>query len=237
MNSENVGQDTDSAAKNARFFAHNGRYAQLVSSLETYRQIRLAIDREIAGTRRLLDVGNGGVFEYNTRLVGQIVGVDLCLEDASSTYENIVLRYGDALALKEPDAAYDAVLESSVLHHLVGADVSSTLVNICHAIDEAHRVLEPGGRLIIMEACISKRAFSIERRLFGALRRLARTPLMRHPATLQFPAETIGQVIRDRFGDVTVTQTPNGRLALQFGIPWPSVLTPARPYLFTATRA
>jgi SAM-dependent methyltransferase len=236
--SQNPGQDAASVAKNAQFFDANEQYARRVGSLETYGNIRDAIDPQIAGARRLLDVGNGGVFDYDTSLAEQVIGVDLFLDGAMPKVGgNVTLRRGDALALDESDAAYDRVLEISVFHHLVGADVKSTLANIRRAVDEAHRVLEPGGRFVVMESCVSARAFAIERPLFGALRRLARTRLMRHPATLQFPSEIIADVIRDRFGAVVTTPIPVGRWIIQFGFRWPSVLTPARPYLFTATRS
>lgn len=231
------GQDTASVAKNASFFDSNERYAQRVGSLETYRHIRLAIDDEIVGARRLLDVGNGGVFDYDTSLVEEIVGIDLFLDEPPpGLASNITLRPGDALRVPEPDAAYDVVLEVSVLHHLVGTDEQSTLANIRQAVDEAYRVLKPGGRLVIMESCVSARSFSVERRLFGLLRQLARTPIMSHPATLQFPPEIIARVVRERFGEVAMTAIPVGRWIIQFGVRWPSALTPARPYLFTAAR-
>jgi ubiquinone/menaquinone biosynthesis C-methylase UbiE len=237
-NVDDSGQDIASVAKNASFFDTNKQYAERVGSLDTYKRIRNAIDREIVGARRLLDVGNGGVFDYDTGLAEQIVGVDLFLDDAQSPLgENIVLRRGDALALSEPDEAYDHVLEISVFHHLIGVDVDSTLVNIRRAVDEAYRVLEPGGRLVVMESCVSERAFAVERRLFSSLRQLARTPAMSHPATLQFPPAAIAEVIRSRFGNVVVTPIPVGRWIIQFGLRWPSVLTPARPYMFTASRA
>jgi len=231
------GQDLASAAKNARFFEANRRYADRVASLETYKQIRRSIDPQIAGTRRLLDVGNGGVFDYDTSLAETIVGVDLFLaSDFGSLPEHITLRRGDALSLNEPDESYDCVLEVSVFHHLVGPDVSATLANIRRAVSEAHRVLEPGGRLVVMESCVSPAAFAVERRLFGALRSLAQTPLMRHPAALQFPANTIADVVREQFGNVSTTPIATGRWIIQFGVRWPTALTPARPYLFTARR-
>ncbi len=230
------GQDSASTAKNASFFHGNERYAGRVGSLDTYRSVRRTIDREIAGTRLLLDVGNGGVFDYDTRLARGVVGVDLFLDGTPSGLDDhITLRRGDALALQEPDGTYDAVLEVFLLHHLVGADASSTLVNVRRAIEEAHRVLEPNGRLIVVESCVSERAFAVERRLFKASRRIASTPLMRHPATLQFPPETIANLIRERFGEVTMESIPVGRWMLQFGVRWPTALTPARPYVFTAT--
>jgi SAM-dependent methyltransferase len=234
---QDAGQDAASAAKNASFFAANGRYARRVASLETYRHIRSAIDREIAGARRLLDVGNGGVFDYDTSLAEEIVGVDLFLGDAIPPLApHITLRHGDALDLAEQSASYDVVVESSVLHHLVGSTVQSTLANIGLAVHEAHRVLEPGGHYVVMESCVSERSFAVERRLFGLLRQLARTPAMRHPATLQFPPTVIGEIIRRRFGNVQSSPIPVGQWIVQFGMRWPTALTPARPYLFTAER-
>ncbi|MGA2162891.1 MAG: class I SAM-dependent methyltransferase [Solirubrobacteraceae bacterium] len=231
------GQDLANAAKNAGFFHDNERYAGRVGTLDTYRNVRRAIDREIAGARYLLDVGNGGVFDYDTRLVERLVGVDLFLDGTPPHLaDHITLRRGDALALDERDEAYDMVLEVFLLHHLVGADTSSTLANIRRALAEAHRVLEPGGRLVVVESCVSARAFAIERRLFGALRGLARTPLVSHPATLQFPGAIIARAIGDRFGNVRTEPIAVGRWILQFGVRWPVALTPARPHLFTATR-
>jgi SAM-dependent methyltransferase len=230
-------QDVLSAVQNSDYFDANELYAQRVASLETYREIRRAIEPEIAGASHLLDVGNGGVFAYDTALAERIVGVDLFLSDAQlPPAENVVMRRGDALALDEADASFDCVLEVALFHHLIGTDVASTMSNIRLAVEEAHRVLEPGGRLIVMESCVSERAFAVEQRLFGALKLLARTPLIHHPATLQFPPTTIAGIIDGRFGNAQATPIPMGRWILQFGVPWPTMLTPARHYLFTATR-
>jgi SAM-dependent methyltransferase len=238
MHEVRPGQDSASITKNAGYFDANEGYAARIGELDTYKNIRRAIDPEIAGARRLLDVGNGGVFDYDTDLAGEIVGVDLFLDGTPEQLPgNITLRQGDALALDEQDEAYDHVLEISVFHHLIGTDVDSTLANIRRALAEAHRVLEQNGRLVVMESCVSARAFAVEQRLFGSLRLLARTPLFSHPATLQFPPETIGELIRAQFGNVVVNPIPVGRWILQFGWRWPTALTPARPYLFTAVRS
>ena len=52
-------------------------------------------------------------------------------------------------------------------------------------------MLEPGGQLIVMESCVSRWAYAIERGLFGALSAFAGTRLMAHPATLQLPPAAI----------------------------------------------
>jgi hypothetical protein len=44
--------------------------------------IRAVVSAAIAGARRLLDEGNGGVFVYDTNLAVEIAGVDLFLDDA-----------------------------------------------------------------------------------------------------------------------------------------------------------
>lgn len=231
-------QDAISVEKNKSFFADNTVYAQNVAELTTYKNIRAAVNDAIAGTRMLLDIGNGGVFDYDTSRAEKIVGVDLFLdESAPPVPANVTLRRGDALALDEPDAAYDGVLFVLVLHHLVSTDVGGTVANMSLAIAEASRVLAPGGKMIIVESCVSPLAFSVERHLFGALRMVASTRFMDHPPTLQVTPETIESLMREHFDHVTVERIPTGRVLLQFGRRWPTALTPARPYIFTARRS
>jgi SAM-dependent methyltransferase len=228
-------QDARSAEQNKSWFAGNAKYASDVQELKTYRNIRLAVNGAIKGTHRLLDVGNGGVFDYDTQLVDELVGVDLFLGETSvEVPPNVTLRRGDALALSEPDDAYDGVLLNSVLHHLVSTDVDGTVENMRRAIAEARRVLEPGGRLVLAESCVSSRAFAVERRLFKALRIVTSIGLISHPPTLQLTPAAIVGLLRESFDVVEVAPIPVGRIILQFGWRWPTALTPARPYLFTA---
>ena len=68
------GQDVASVAQNAAFFDENARYAESIATLATYRNIRAAVSTEIAGAERLLDGGNGGVFDYDLGLAPNVVG-------------------------------------------------------------------------------------------------------------------------------------------------------------------
>lgn len=228
-------QDNVSVKKNKLFFAKNEAYAARVGGLATYQNIRNVIDRGIRGHARVIDIGNGGVFDYDTSLVDQVVGVDLFLGDVDlDVPPNVVLQEGDALDLKQEDASFDCGLCVFLLHHLVGEDVTATVENISRSIREARRVIAPGGKLVVVESCVSQRAFAVERKLYPALRRLAGTRVMKHPPTLQLTPDLIARLLAAEFTIVDVQRIPVGAFVLQFGHRWPSVMTPARPYVFSA---
>jgi SAM-dependent methyltransferase len=227
------GQDTRSAEQNADFFARE-KHGRDVAELDTYRLIREAVTREVAGTSRLLDVGNGGVFDYDTNQVERIVAVDLFLDQlpASRFPPNVEARKGDALALDEPDETFDGVLEALLFHHLVGRRPEESLTNIRRAIAEAERVLRPGGRLVVAESCVPRWFYALERAAFRGLVALARTPLLGgHPAVLQLPFELIEKLVAERLEVERAYRVAPGRWTTQFGRRWPMALTPARAYV------
>ena len=176
-------QDATSVEQNAEFFARD-KHGRDVAELDTYRNIREALTREVAGTELLLDVGNGGVFEYDTD-PGRANrgGGSLPRPPARLAFPaNVTARRGDALALDEPDDAYEVVLEALLYHHLVGAAPSDSIANIRRAIAEAERVLRPGGRLVVAESCVPAWFYGFEKVMFGPLSALARTPPARRPS-------------------------------------------------------
>jgi SAM-dependent methyltransferase len=233
-----TGQDQDSARLNAEFFADE-KYAGQVAEFDTYRFTREAINREVSGVERLLDVGNGGVFEYDTDDVGSIVAVDLFLDQLPDSHfpANVTARCGDAIALEEPDESYDAVLHAFLYHHLVGRRPSEMIANTQCAIDEAHRVLKPGGLLIVGESCVKNWFYPLERALFTPLTMLARTPLLGgHPATFQLTFDRLQDQVRRRFSIERAYAIETGRWVSQFGRRWPTALTPARQFMVVALK-
>jgi SAM-dependent methyltransferase len=234
-----VGQDPGSVALNEAFFAGSEDYVEQVTHLDTYRYIRTAITREVAGIERLLDVGNGGVFEYDTSQVGEIVAVDLFLESLPPARfpPNVTPRDGDALALAEPEESFDGVLTAFLFHHLVGATPGALVDNVRRSIAECHRMLKPGGTFVVGESCVAPWFYAVERVMFRPLALLAnRTPVLGHPATLQLPFDLLEQLVAERFEIVRGYPIRTGRWLSQFGRRWPSLLTPARPYLIAARK-
>ena len=232
------GQDAASAEQNAEFFARD-KHGRDAAELDTYRNIREALTREVAGAELLLDVGNGGVFEYDTNRVERIVAVDLFLDRLPPSHfpSNVTARRGDALSLDEPDAAYEVVLEALLYHHLVGARASDSIANIRRAIAEAARVLRSGGRLVVAESCVPPWFYGFEKVMFRPLSALARTCLLGgHPAVLQIPFALLRDLVSERLEIERAYHIEMGRWLTQFGRRWPAVLTPARAVMVVARK-
>jgi SAM-dependent methyltransferase len=232
------GQDTSTAKQNAKFFARE-KHGRDVAELDTYRNIRETVTREIAGTELLLDVGNGGVFDYDTTQVGRIVAVDLFLDrlPASHFPPNVSARRGDGLALDEPDETYDVVLEALLYHHLVGRRPDDSLANIRRAVAEAERVLRPGGRLVIAESCVPRWFYGFEKLMFRPLTLVAGTRLLGgHPAVLQLPFQLLQELVGERLEIERAYRIAMGRWLTQFGRRWPTALTPARAVIVVARK-
>jgi SAM-dependent methyltransferase len=234
-----TGQDATSVKQNAEFFARD-KHGRDAAELDTYRLIREAITLEVAGADQLLDIGNGGVFEYDTSKVKSIVAVDLFLDQvpASQFPANVTARRGDALDLDEGDASYDLVLEALLYHHLVGTRPRDSIDNVRRAVTEAERVLRPGGRLVVAESCVPRWFYGFERVMFRPLVALARTPLLGgHPAVLQLPFGLLQALIGERLEIERAYRIPMGRWLTQFGRRWPTALTPARAVIVVARKA
>jgi hypothetical protein len=106
-------QSESSVQKNISFFKENlAAYSGHVETLDTYQNIREFTNQALAGIDRLLDVGNGGTFDYDVHLVRELVAVDLFLTDLSQAAfpRHVELKNGGALDLPERDRSFDGVL-------------------------------------------------------------------------------------------------------------------------------
>jgi len=95
--------------------------------------------------KKILDVGCGtGAILKQLGNPDKNVGIDLALEAISFCQERGLnnVRQGDIGALPFADASFDAVICSSVLYHQWVGDIEG-------AVREMHRVLRPGGVMLI----------------------------------------------------------------------------------------
>jgi hypothetical protein len=230
------GQTELSARKNAQFFLEeHASYKEKVGAIDTYKKISQALSAELAGIRKLLDVGNGGVFDYDTSLIPEIVGLDLFLDALPKDVvipSNIRMRQGSALAIPNDLRDFDAVLMVMLIHHLVGKTVAICQENVQKSFDEAHKVIGSKGKLIVMDSCVPHWFFLCQRLAFGpAAWVISKT--MKHPPVLQHTAQSVIKMMRQSgFNRVQSIVIPKGRFILQFGIKVPSFVTPTQPTLF-----
>ena len=182
-------QGATSVEQKTEFFARD-KHDRDPAELDPYRNTRVALTREVAGTELLLHVGNGGVFEDDTTQVERIVAVDVFIDrlPSSNFPPSVTARRGDALVLDEPDDSYEMVLEALLYHHLVGARAMDSIANIRRAIAEAGRVPRPGGHPVVAESCVPPWFYRFERLAVRPLALMARTRLLGgYPAVLQIP--------------------------------------------------
>ena len=119
---------------------------------------------DLAGDERLLDLGcgRGAVLIAAARRLphGRAVGLDLWRSvdqsgnaagatrgnaEAEDVADRVELHTGDMTALPFPDASFDVVVSSLAIHNITSGEERQ------RAIDEAARVLRPGGRLVIAD--------------------------------------------------------------------------------------
>jgi arsenite methyltransferase len=125
---------------------------------------RLLDELGLAGDERVLDLGCGRgavLIAAAHRLPrGGAVGVDLWRSvdqsgnaiqatarnaKAEGVADHVALHTGDMTALPFPDAEFDVILSSLAIHNIRKAEGRS------QALDEALRVVRPGGRLVIVD--------------------------------------------------------------------------------------
>ena len=231
-------QSESSVAKNRSWFGDNASYGEDVASIDTYARIRAAIDAALGSPGEMLDIGNGGVFDYDVGLPASLVALDLFLDriDPADYPAHVRFVQGSALDVPLPAASFDTVLIVMLLHHLVGASVDESLANVERAIAEARRVLRPQGRLVIVESCVPAWFYAFERAVFPLASRVLDAAIS-HPVTLQYPKERLHAMLLRHFASCRVSNVPKGKSVLQFGVKVPSWITPVQVEVFEATGA
>lgn len=105
---------------------------------------------------RVLDVGTGTglLATFGAPLASEYVGIDYSgsmlskaiRKAARQRFANVILRWGDAMALPFEDQSFDCVVTSFMFAHLAKKERAK-------ALSEMNRVLKPGGRIGMFQLC------------------------------------------------------------------------------------
>jgi SAM-dependent methyltransferase len=215
------------AAANSRWFEKNDHYIEGQAQLECYQHIQKIVESEVCGTSRVLDIGNGGFFNYDTSLAGHVTAVDLFLPDGPGPTSNSSFRRGSFLELPFPDQSFDCILQQNVFHHVTGRNVTENYANLRRCMDEMYRCLCDGGKAVVIESTVGALFCAFEIAVYRTFLALKRGG---HPVTFQYtPRQIIRAARTSGFQVEEFAYIPRGKYLLQFGYKWPSLLTPARP--------
>ena len=221
-------QTEDSIKKNMGFFADNPVYKKHLHRLQAYKNCSAVINQTIsAGMEEMLDIGNGGIINYDTSKIKDIVALDLFFDKGQAPEcPNLKFKKGSALNIPFEDKRFDMVLMQNLLHYIIGKSVSESKRLLSRVLAESHRVLRPGGRLLIIESTVPAWFFLIEKMVFPLLGCLK--PL-NHPPVFQYTRKHIREAAEtEGFSLFEDANIPKGTHVIQFGIKFPSALTPIR---------
>jgi SAM-dependent methyltransferase len=222
-------QRTKNEVRNADFFDEWADYHHLVEELDSYDRTARALKGELEG--RVVDVGSGGVVNYPTEPITDLVLVDL--GEAHSQPARVPAR---ARALPLADGGFDRVLMQMLVHHLAETNFATTRERVGTAFAEAHRVLAPGGRLVVVESVMHPLLEWAQRILFPLTRRLLAA--LGHPLVLQWSPRSLEQFARRAgFSEVKVEYIPRGSKMIFLGRKMPTWLVPVSFIKLIATKA
>lgn len=218
------------------FLDNNNNYSEYVNDM--LKSSHDYISRELDRADHLLDIGNGGVFNYDTDRVKKITALDLFLTKLKNCNKNnIEFIDGDALNLPFDNDKFESCLLNMVIHHLIGASVNENFINMRKAISEAYRVLIPGGKLIIVESVVPLWFNIIEKIVYRQSSRIIRK-FLTHPPTFQYTLDCITQAVSDEFKTKPkIESIPLGKYVMQFGFKVPTFLTPVREVIIVAKKS
>ena len=220
--------------KNIKFFDKNTNYQKNIYNIDTYKNIYIEISKKLKGTNKLLDIGHGGTFDYNTKLINRIVGVDLSYMNEKKLPKNIKLIKGNVLNLPNNLKLFDKVLMNMLLHHLTGENISQNFSNLRKSIKQTKKTLKKKGELIIVESCVPK-WFNLFEKLVYKFASLVLLKFMNHPPVFQYTKEQIlEELIEQGFEKIEYKIIKQGKFILQFGYKFPTFLTPVKTVIFTS---
>ncbi len=220
--------------KNISFFDKNSVYQKDIINIDTYKSIYKEISKRLDGTNSLLDIGHGGVFDYDTKKIKKITGLDLSFMNSHNLPSNIKLVKGSVLKLPKHLNSYDKVLMNMLLHHLTGKNISENFENLNKSIEQSSHVLNKKGKLIIVESCVPVWFNLIEKIFYKFASRII-LKYLNHPPVFQFTIDQIVNVLKKKgFKRVNYKIIKQGKFILQFGYKFPTFLTPVKTVLFIA---
>jgi ubiquinone/menaquinone biosynthesis C-methylase UbiE len=184
------------------FSIHADDYADKILSIQPqlYINCRNIINSIIKKGDKVLDIGNGGVINYEFDIIEKLTCADLYISNRAlqkySNYKNIEFIEADIMKLDKLNQKYDVVIVQAVLHHLAGKTKQESIYNVNKAIDGCLSVLSDGGSLVILESTVSHWFEKIETILYGLMQLFFR--ICNFGAVYQFSQKSLKALVTEK---------------------------------------
>ena len=220
--------------KNISFFDKNSKYQKNIYTIDTYKNIYNEISKILKGTNKLLDIGHGGTFDYDTKTINKIIGLDLSYMGSQKLPKNIKLIKGSVLNIPKKVRSFDKVLMNMLLHHLTGNNVQQNFEYLDKSIEQTKNTLNKNGELIIVESCVPV-WFNLIEKIIYKFASIFILMFFKHPPVFQYTIDQIIEVLKKKgFRRVNYKIIKQGKFILQFGYKFPTFLTPVKTVVFKA---
>lgn len=187
------------------FDSHSEDYAEQIMATQPvfYENSGRLLNAQLPAGGAVLDIGNGGVINYNYSRLARLDCGDLVVsQQAIEKYReipNIRFFQADVLDLANiPSNCYDAVVVQCVIHHLAGASFSDSCSRVNAAVAECLRVLKPGGKVLVMESTVTGWFERVERFLYPLMQ--AFFLLCRFGRVYQFSPKSLERLLSQAAG-------------------------------------
>jgi len=116
-------------------------------------RIQRAIEPRLAGV--IVDIGSGGLAQYENAAIRKVISVDNVLEFLRHAKDRTALNVaGDIRALPLKNQSADRIIIEFVIHHLTENRLDGNLGNVDKAVAESSRILRPGGEVYFVDSMV-----------------------------------------------------------------------------------
>lgn len=182
-------------------------YAKTMMDAEAdyYENARALITPYMAEGASVLDIGNGGILNYDFSMVRELVCADISLSDrivaAYKDAPNVRFVKSDILGMGNMESGhFDVVIVQKVIHHLAEKDYKTTRANCVRALNECVRVLRPGGRLLVLESTVRRWFERLEIAFFKPM--MAACDLLKFDRVFQYSPGSLAEIISEEVENV-----------------------------------
>ena len=197
-----------------------------------YRQAEALINARIQD-RHVVDVGNGGIFNYDVSKTKSVAAMDLYPLPQAENLKNVTYYVGRSDRLPLEPASHDVVIWQNIMHHMVEDSAGTPLPLLKASLQDARRVLKPDGEIIIIETYCSPFLFWLQGVMFPLTYLVLNW--IRHPLVRLLSRQKVTELLEQNgFEVLEQTEIQKDKYMILLGVPVPTRWLPLKIFYLRA---